>query len=106
MERRYVEQRDGGYWIRGSRVSVDSVVLAFRDGLSPEAIATECFPTLSLEQVYGVITYYLGHRGELDAYLNEAEGEHSALRERTRNAQPDFVAKLVQARRSPSAHRS
>lgn len=34
-------------------------------------IAAECFPVLSLEQVYGAITYYLGHRGEVDAYLQQ-----------------------------------
>ena len=62
MEKRYVEKRDGGYWVNDSRISLDSVVFAFLDGLSPEAIARECFPTLSLEQVYGAITYYLAHR--------------------------------------------
>ena len=40
----YVEQRDDGWHLRGSRVSVDSLIYAFRDGLSPEAIVRECFP--------------------------------------------------------------
>ena len=43
MEKVYVETHDGGYWISGSRVSLDSVVWAFLQGLSPEAIAAECF---------------------------------------------------------------
>ena len=65
----YVEQCDGGWRVRGSRVSLDSIVFAFRDGLSPEAIARECFPTLRLEQVYGAIAFYLAHRGELDSFF-------------------------------------
>ena len=55
----YVNQHDGGYWIADSRVSLDSVVYAFLDGLSPETIVAECFPVLSLEQAYGAIAFYL-----------------------------------------------
>ena len=58
----YVEQRGDAWYLRGSRVSVDSLIHAFHDGLSPEAIARECFSTLSLEQVYGAITFYLANR--------------------------------------------
>jgi hypothetical protein len=32
------------------------------------------FPTLSLEQVYGAITFYLADRAKIDAYLTESEG--------------------------------
>ncbi len=38
MGREYVEQRDGGYFIKGARVSLDSVVYAFLRGESPEGI--------------------------------------------------------------------
>ena len=37
-------------------------------GESPEGIA-ESFPALDLEQVYGAIAFYLGHRDTIDAYL-------------------------------------
>jgi uncharacterized protein (DUF433 family) len=99
MDKRYVEKRDEGYWVAGTRVSLDSVVLAFLDGLSPETIVLECFPVLTLEQVYGAITYYLGHRAEVDHYLKQADAEFDALRQTTRAADPQFHAKLVQARR-------
>ena len=29
MEKLYVERHDGGYWVTGTRVSLDSVVLGF-----------------------------------------------------------------------------
>ena len=74
MAQQYVEQRDGGYWVAGTRVSLDSVVYAFLDGLSPESIV-DSFEILTLEQVYGAIAYYLGHRLDLDAYLKASEAE-------------------------------
>jgi uncharacterized protein (DUF433 family) len=99
MEHPYVEMRDGGYWVRGTRVSLDSVVVAFVQGLSPEAIAAECFPTLTLEQVYGAITHYLAHRSEIDAYLKQADAEFESLRQATHRADPEFTRKLAEARR-------
>ena len=90
----YVEKRDEGYWIVGTRVSLDSVIFAFLDGLSPETISTECFPVLTLEQVYGAITYYLAHRAVLDEYLQQAEVEYQVLHQATHQADPVFSKKL------------
>ncbi len=97
MEKQYVEKRDEGYWIAGTRVSLDSVVLAFWDGLSPETIVAECFPVLTLEQVYGAITYYLSHRDEINDYLKQAEAEFENLRQTTN--EPTFSKKMAEARR-------
>ncbi|MEK6259711.1 MAG: DUF433 domain-containing protein [Planctomycetota bacterium] len=67
----YVEQTvDGGWRLTDSRVSFDSVIHGYWDGRSPEAIAEE-FPSLSVEQVYGAIAYYLRHRAEIDRYLDD-----------------------------------
>jgi uncharacterized protein (DUF433 family) len=65
MDQPFVERCDDGLYVVGSRVPLDSIVLEFRDGQSPEAIRSD-FPTLSLEQVYGAITFYLGHKEEVD----------------------------------------
>ena len=59
MAKEYVEYRDSGYWIAGTRVSLDSVVYAFLDGLSPESIV-ESFDTLMLEEIYGALAFYSG----------------------------------------------
>jgi uncharacterized protein (DUF433 family) len=99
MEKHYVEQHDAGYWVSGTRVSLDSIVFAFLDGLSPETIVGECFPVLTLEQVSGAITYYLAHRADIDRYLQQADAEFDALRHATRATDPQFHAKLIQARR-------
>lgn len=91
METQYVEKRDEGYWIAGTRVSLDSVVFAFLDGLSPQTIASECFPVLSVEQIFGAITYYLGHRAEINEYLKSTDEELESLRQTTRDADPQFM---------------
>ena len=85
----YIEQRDGGYWIRGVRVSLDSVVYRFLEGLSPESIQADCFPVLSLEQVYGAITYYLHNRADIDRYLRQSDQEYESFRERIRTQYPE-----------------
>lgn len=68
MDWHFVERRDEGFYLVGSRVPLDCVVREFRDGQSPEAIRS-AFPTLSLEQVYGAITYYLGHKDAVDSAM-------------------------------------
>ena len=60
MGKDYVEQHDEAYWISGTRVSLDSVVYAFLEGLSPESIVDN-FDTLTLEEVYGALAFYLRH---------------------------------------------
>ena len=58
LTKQYVEQRDEGYWLQGTRISLDSVVYAFLDGESPESIAQN-FPLLSLEQRVHQTGYFL-----------------------------------------------
>jgi uncharacterized protein (DUF433 family) len=60
---------EGGWRIAGTRVSLDSIVHAFWAGQPAEIILTD-FPSLTIEQVYGGIAYYLRHRTEVDANLD------------------------------------
>ena len=68
MSKDYVEQRDATYYVAGTRVSLDSLIYAFRRGESPETIR-ENFEVLDLEEVYGAIAYYLANQSIMDAYL-------------------------------------
>jgi uncharacterized protein (DUF433 family) len=97
MDGQYVETRDGGYFIAGSRVSLDSVVYAFLRGESPEGIL-ESFPALTLEQVFGSLAYYTAHRQEIDDYLAASRAEFEKLREEWRKTNPALYARLVEAR--------
>ena len=98
MSTTYVEQRNGVYTISGSRVSLDSIVYAFLAGQSAESIA-QAFPVLTLEQVYGAITFYLAHRDEVDRYLETQRQDFEAKRAAARAADPMFYQKLADAKR-------
>ena len=99
MAEEYIEQRDGGYYLVGSRVSLDSVVYEFLKGESPEA-TLQSFPSLSLLQVYAAITFYLAHRPEIDAYLRQSEVRFEELARASRDANPLLYARLEAARRA------
>ena len=81
MSKEYIEQRHGGYYIAGKRISLDSVVHAFRRGASPESILRS-FPLLTLEEVYGAITYYLSNQPQIDEYLAGGEDEYEKQRKK------------------------
>jgi len=99
MSIQYVEQVEGVYRVAGSRVSLDSIVYAFWEGKSAETIA-QSFPTLTLEQVYGAITFYLAHRAEIDVYLQQGHRDYEARRQATRDTDPMFYQRLADARRT------
>ncbi|MEA5503416.1 DUF433 domain-containing protein [Halotia wernerae UHCC 0503] len=94
--KQYIEQRDQGYWIEGTRVSLDSVVYAFLNGDSPESIVQN-FSLLSLEQVYGAIAFYLANRELIDAYLKEGEAEFEKLQQLLREKNSLLYEKLKAA---------
>ena len=98
MGTQYVEQQDKGYWVAGSRVSLDSIVYSFLNGHSAESIA-QSFPVLTLEQVYGAIAFYLATRSEIDTYLARVRVGFEAQRQAARDADPMFYQKLADARR-------
>ena len=58
--------------VENSRVMLDSVVAAFKQGESPEGIRQQ-YPAVTLEAVYGAITYYLAHQAEVDDYLRRQD---------------------------------
>jgi uncharacterized protein (DUF433 family) len=69
----YIEIRNGGYYVAGSRVSLASVIQAFRQGASPETILQE-FPYIgSLSNVYGAIAFILENPTVVDEYLASQE---------------------------------
>jgi uncharacterized protein (DUF433 family) len=94
--KQYVEQRDKGYWLEGTRISLDSVLYSFLNGDSPESIAQN-FPLISLEQVYGAIAFYLANREIIDLYLEEGEAEFQQLQQSCREKSPLLYQKLKAA---------
>ena len=96
MSSDYVELRGQGYYVKGTRVSLDSVVYGFLDGESAETIQDN-FDSLTLEQIYGAIAYYLRHKIEIDEYLKAGEAEFEAAR-RAQTIPEDLRARIERAR--------
>ena len=101
MNQGYVENRDSGYFVSGTRISLDSIVYAFRRGASPETIKSS-FPTLTLEQIYGAIAFYLSRQSEVDEYLRKSEEAYEAARqanhEQLRREKPELWKRLMRAK--------
>lgn len=93
MAKEYIVSAEGAYRIAGTRVSLDSVIYRFREGLSPESIA-ECFPALTLEHVYGAIAHYLANQEAMDTYLREGEDLSRKLQAESRNRNADLITRL------------
>src|ERR1700676_3582360 len=68
----YVQIVEGAYRIGDTRVSLDSLVYLFREGMSAESMV-ENYPALTLEQVHGALAFYLGNQTGIDAYLVDGE---------------------------------
>ena len=64
MAKEYVTQVEGVYRVEGTRVSLDSLVYLFREGMSEESIV-ESYPTLTLEQVHGALAFYLANQRQI-----------------------------------------
>ena len=105
MEKIYVEQHDGGYWVSETRVSLDSVIFAFLQGLSPETIAAECFPILTLEQVYGAVAYYLENQQMVNEYIVEGQRELERMVPPLSQSNPELFARLESAREKAGSKR-
>lgn len=78
---------------------MDTLVRAFSTGDSPETIQ-RAFPVLTLEEAYGGITFYLGHRNELEATMVEQGPELENLLKASREKNPELFRKLEEARRA------
>ncbi len=96
---RHVENVGDAYRVANSRVSLDSIVIAYLSGHSAEAIA-EQFPALSLAQVYGAISFYLDNRREIDAYLSQGDAEFREFQREMASENVALYRKLSGSRRS------
>ncbi len=65
--------------VGGTRVTLDTVIGTFQDGCTAEEIVLQ-YPSLKLDDVYAVVTYYLRHKQEVDAYLCQREKEAEEIR--------------------------
>jgi uncharacterized protein (DUF433 family) len=101
MSSEYVEERNGGLYVTGTRISLDSVVYSFERGNSSEAIREE-FPLLRLAQIYGAIAFYLDRQTAVRCYLDAKEKAIEECSTPLAEANPELWAKLERARQTVS----
>ena len=93
----YVVKIENVYRVADSRVSLDSIVYEFRRGASPEGIQRS-FSTLTLEEVYGAVAFYLANQKEIDEYLTEGEKDFEALENVSRTENNAWYQRLQKVR--------
>ncbi|HEV7904841.1 MAG TPA: DUF433 domain-containing protein [Pyrinomonadaceae bacterium] len=84
-----------------TRVSLDTVIFAFKQGATPEEIVVD-YSTLDLSDVYAVITYYLQNQTEVEAYLQRRQAQRDEVRREaeTRFPQAGLRERLLARRRT------
>ncbi len=97
MSKEYVKKTEGVYRVGDTRVSLDSLVLLFREGMSAESMV-ESYPALTLEAVHGALAFYLANENAIDAYLAEGERIAESQHAQSREVNADMIAKLRRAR--------
>ncbi len=78
--------------LKGTRVGIETILYDFiHRSRSPETIA-QTYPSLTLEQVYATITYYLRQKEEISQYLTEwIEHSDRMWEEQQRNPTPAML---------------
>ncbi len=94
------EDSTGALRVGDSRVLLELVVQAFRDGATPETIVQQ-YSTLKLQDVYAVIAYYLRHPVEIEAYLahREERAENVRCKVMSREGNMNEIRQRLAARR-------
>ncbi len=73
--------------IGNSRVTLDSIIYHYRNGASPEAIQ-DSFDSLTVDEVYAAISYYLDNRMVVEEYLNVREADAENIRSEIERKNP------------------
>jgi uncharacterized protein (DUF433 family) len=89
----------GAVRVGKSRINLDLIVEQYENGMTPEDMV-RAYETLSLEDVYAVVAYYLRHRAEVRAYLDRRDAEAQSLRETIEAERPRISREELLARRS------
>ncbi len=94
---KFVERRNGVLCGRKPRFAgVD--ICEFRAGASAESIRQN-LATLSLEQVYGAITFYLGHQTAAAAYLAAQQTMWDERERVVKPVSPELQKRIEEARK-------
>jgi uncharacterized protein (DUF433 family) len=87
-------QSDRDIRLKGARVGIENVLLDYLDEkMTAEQIAAR-YPSLTLEQVYATLLYYLHNKIRMDAYLEEHLADSRRRQEAQEQDPPAVVVRL------------
>lgn len=89
----HIEERNGEYYVRDTRITIHSIISSWRRGTSPERIV-EQFPSTTLADVFGVVSYYLDHQPQMDVHFAETAALYEREREADRARNPAFYDEM------------
>ena len=75
-----VPNADGVVQVGKTRVTLDTVVNVFKQGVTAEEIVYR-YPSLKLADVYATIGFYLNHQVEVEAYLQQRQKNAREIRQ-------------------------
>ena len=105
-EKTYVQTDEhGAMRVGNTRVMLDSIVAGFQEGHSAETIQQQ-YPALTLEEVYGAITYYLSRTDEVNEYLKRQGALWEKWRKETTSRPDPLVERLRASRATDVSHDS
>jgi uncharacterized protein (DUF433 family) len=97
--------QEGVLRVGGTRVTLDTVVEAFQEGLTAEEIVQQ-YPSLSLPDVYAVLSYYLSHQDEVERYMEERKRMRDKIkRQNERLFDPTGIRNRLLARKRSKRER-
>lgn len=85
---------------KGHRIKLENVVELFQEGQQPDQIQREAYPSLTLEQVYAAITYYLHNKQAVDEYNERGEKIADAYYQEWLQQEPPPVVKRLRELRA------
>ena len=80
--------------VGNTRVTLHTIIGFYNSGESPEELH-EGFPSVSLADIYAIISYYLANRDTVDEYLRQIDEEGKRIRHKIEaNYTPEQKARI------------
>lgn len=79
--------------VKGTRIGIETIVRDYQLGATPDEIILR-YPTLSLLQVYAVLTYYLANHPVVEAYLTRVQQSRKDAWQVQQECPSEFVRSL------------
>ncbi|WP_119279732.1 DUF433 domain-containing protein [Calidithermus roseus] len=92
-----VTEPSGDVRVEGTRIFLEQIVRAFNEGKTPEEIHYS-YPSLDLADIYSILTYYLRHRSEVDAYVSRQTAKAEAVERMTLPLRPTALDARIKRR--------